>query len=95
MASSRTPVQGSSKIVVNYSDLTSRIIEDIHVVFNVTQDPEALEILDLIRDNGLESYCSAYVDMVIQFEAMEFLRNLKATSNQELISIVRGREIYV
>lgn len=95
MASSCTPAQGSEKTVVDYSDLLGRIVEDRHVIFNITQDPESLEILDLIRANGLERYCSAHMDAVMQFEAMEFLRNLKATENLELISIFRGREIYV
>lgn len=74
-----TPTYGSGKTIVNYENLWKRIIEDRHVVFNIAKDLEAIEILDLIRANDLERYCLVHVDVVMKFEAMEFLRNLKVT----------------
>lgn len=94
MASSRNTTCGMGKSVLDYSNLNERIVEDKYVVFTITQDPKALEILDLIRENGLERLCSINVPMVMQYEVMEFFRNLRVTSNG-LISIVRGKEILI
>lgn len=65
MASSRPPACGMGKFVINYSDLNGCIIEDKYVVFTMTQDPEALEILNLTRENRLEKLCSAHVALVM------------------------------
>lgn len=93
--SQNVPTYGSVKTIVDYERLLGRIIEDKHVIFNISQDLEALEILDLLRENGLEKYCSAHVDVVMQYKLMEFLRNLKAIHMKELESVVKGREILV
>lgn len=90
-----TPTYGSGKTICNYENLLKRIVEDRHVVFNVTSDPEAMEILNLIRANGLERYFSIHVDVVMQFKAMKFFRNLRVITSQELESTVKGREISI
>lgn len=83
------------KNYLHYSDLAKEIVDEKYVIFNVTSDPESLEILELLRACGLEQFCYRHLEAVYTYESLEFLRNLEQTETAELKSSVGGNEIQV
>lgn len=83
---------GSGKIVCNYVELASRIIDEKYVVVDATIDPESLEIIDCLKACSLDRYYSLHLEKIPTFEALEFLYHLEDTETIELKSSVEGKE---
>lgn len=77
-----------------FREFAYEVIEEWCVDFRTTTDPESLEILKMLKECGLKTYCSASADSILIDGALKFLYNLR-DHDGVLYSEVQGEHLEI